>query len=69
MKDLKPFTKLQECPKCLSKYTEKKFFYTSEGEPEYINVKCRGCGYSWDMETADVGKKKEIMEVKEKVDK
>ena len=54
--NLKSFSRLQECPKCLSKYTEKKFYYAGDNAPQYINVTCSSCGYSWNMKTADSGK-------------
>ena len=67
MKDLKPFIPAGkiECPKCLNGYMELKLFH-EEGGSEYIEVTCGGCGYSWNMETADAEKNREIMEVKEK---
>ena len=67
MKDLLPFVpcgKL-ECPKCLNGYMELKLYGTDE--EEYIEVTCGGCGNTWNMETADAEKNREIMEVKKKV--
>lgn len=65
MKEVQPFSKLQECPKCLSKYTRKKHCTLTDGR-EYIEVTCEMCGYHWNMETADAGKKQVILEKKEK---
>ena len=64
MKDLKPFIPAGkiECPKCLNGYMELKL--CGIDEEEYIEVVCGGCGYTWNMATADAGKKREIMEGK-----
>lgn len=53
MKELKPFTPAGkiECPKCLNGYMELRFYGIKE--EEYIEVTCGGCGYAWNMETAD----------------
>jgi len=63
MKDLLPFTKEPKCPKCLNESAELgfRFVEADKNEPEYIEVMCEICGFSWDMETAD-NKPKEIME-------
>ena len=62
MKDLKPFTPAEkiECPKCLNGYMELKIYGIDE--EEYIEVTCGACGYTWNMETADAGKKQVILE-------
>lgn len=68
MKDLKPFTPAGkiECPKCLTNYMELKLYHDQEGS-EYIEVTCGCCGYTWNMETADSGKKGVILECKDEI--
>lgn len=68
MKDLKPFIPAGkiECAKCLNSYMELKHFERDEGEDdEYIEVTCGACGHTWNMEPADAGKPKVLLEKKD----
>ena len=60
---LESFTESPKCPKCLTMSPMLKLIELSDGK-ECLEVTCEECGYSWNMETADSEKKKEIMEVK-----
>jgi len=62
MKELQPFIPAGkiECPKCLNGYMQLKMYGIDE--EEYIEVTCGACGYTWNMETADSGKKQVILE-------
>lgn len=61
MKDLQSFTKEYRCPKCLGLSRKIEFAWQSDGV-EYLKVTCGSCGYTWNMETADAGKKQVILE-------
>ena len=60
MKNLRPFIEEPGCIKCLNNNMELKLYGIDE--EEYIEVTCSECGYTWNMATADSGKKQVILE-------
>ncbi len=59
-KHLQPFTALPGCIKCLNILLDFKLFGIDE--EEYLELMCTKCGHSWNMETADAGKTKLLLE-------
>lgn len=61
MKEILPFNENPECPKCQTMSPRLEFCWLTDGR-EYLKVTCEECGYHWNMETADSGKKELILE-------
>jgi len=64
MKEVKPYEEHPKCPKCstLSPQVPYSWGADAKGDYEWLKVTCSECGYTWNMETADSGKKQVILE-------
>ena len=58
-KHLEPFVAHPACPKCMN--TDMNLRLWGVGVEEYLEMICNKCRYSWYMETADAGKKPEVI--------